>query len=54
MTPQSRVDSSIDIGEEEVVMVEIEEANKRDRSNTSFESVRDDDQKSPKPKKKRK
>ena len=53
MTPQS----SINIGEE-VVMVEIEESNKRDRSNTSFESVKDDDEKddgekSPKPKKKK-
>ena len=35
-------------------MVEIEETNKRDRANTSFESVKDDDQKSPQHKKRKK
>ena len=48
MTPQS----SINI-DEEVVMVGIDESNKRDRSNTSFESVKDDE-KSPKTPKKKK
>ena len=46
MTPQSSVDSSINISEEEVEMVELERENKRDRLNTSFESAKDDDEKS--------
>ena len=58
MSSQSNVDSSINISEKEVEMVEIERENKRDRLNTSFESAKDDDEKgdgekSPKIKKKK-
>ena len=53
MTFQSRRDSYVNIGEEEVERIEIEESNKRDRVNTSLESVKDDDQKSPQHKKKK-
>ena len=53
MASQSRRDSYVDKGEDEVEMAEREETNKRDRADTSFESVKEDDQKSPRHKKKK-
>ena len=49
MASESRRDSYVDIGEDEVEMRE--ETNKRDRINTSFETVKDDEN-SPQHKKK--
>ena len=51
MTPQSRRDSYVNIGEEEVERIEKKETKKRDLANVSFETVKDDDQKSPQYKK---